>query len=199
MIARASQIAQQPEPRRIRRCSVLSKQVWIGMSAGLLILFSWVVGRAQDSTAEEAAVGILEAKCALCHGSSKMSGLDVRQREGLLKGGARGPAIMPGKAEESLVYQAAAHQGELKMPPGSSAPLPHKELEVLKKWINDGASWPLSRTPGQKTSEPSWWSLKKLRRPQVPQVDSPTPDANPIDSLEKSTSPRIPGSIAPLL
>ena len=29
----------------------------------------------------DAAIGILEAKCALCHGPSKMSGLDVRDQK----------------------------------------------------------------------------------------------------------------------
>jgi hypothetical protein len=39
-----------------------------------------------------------------------MSGLDMRQRDGLLKGGKRGSAISPGKPAVSLLYLSATHQ-----------------------------------------------------------------------------------------
>ena len=146
MIPHDSQIARLPKQKLFPQRSAPRKWIWIGTSAGLLLLFFRVLGRAQDPAVADAAIGILEAKCALCHGPSKMSGLDVRQHETLLRGGVRGPAIVPGKAEESLIYRAAAHQGELKMPPGSSVPLPDDELEVLKNWINGGASWPLRKS-----------------------------------------------------
>src|ERR1700690_1631545 len=69
-----------------------------------------------------------EKKCAACHGAAQVSGLDIRRQDTLLKGGKRGPAINPGHAEQSLLYQAAAHKGELKMPPGSKTPLAAEEL-----------------------------------------------------------------------
>src|SRR3984885_10288254 len=129
-------------------------------------------------SAGEAAVALLQTKCAACHGASSMGGLDVRQRETILKGGSRGPAIQPGKPEESLLYQAAAHQGDLKMPPGSKCPLPAEELGVLKNWIRQGAAWPTA-TPASARSAPTWWSFKPLRRPPVPQVKNATWVANP--------------------
>ena len=49
-----------------------------------------------------------------------MSGLDVRDRAAILKGGTRGPAIVPGVAEQSLLYKAVTRTGELKMPPGKT-------------------------------------------------------------------------------
>src|SRR5262245_45613076 len=78
-------------------------------------------------TDAQAAVKILEEKCAACHGPARTSGLDVRQRDTLLQGGKRGPALKPGDAEQSLLFRAAAHQGELKMPPGSKTPLASAE------------------------------------------------------------------------
>ena len=50
-----------------------------------------------------------------------MSDLDLRERDTILKGGKRGPAIVPGKAEESLLYKAVRREGELQMPPGKTA------------------------------------------------------------------------------
>src|SRR5881396_3228002 len=75
----------------------------------------------QMPSTTQAAKAILEQHCIACHGASEMSGLDMRQRDTLLKGGRRGQALVPGKAEQSLLYLAAAHQGELKMPPGSQS------------------------------------------------------------------------------
>jgi len=160
-----------------------TKRVWIGTSAGLLVLFFCLAGRAQEPAIRESAVNLLVGKCAVCHGAAQTSGLDVRQRETLLKGGSRGAAIVPGKAEESLLYRAASHQGELKMPPGSSASLPAEELEILKQWINEGAGWPVGQTTLKTSPEPSWWSFKKLRRPSVPRAADPQSIANPIDAF----------------
>ena len=69
---------------------------------------------------------ILAENCLSCHGAAQMAGLDLRQRESFLKGGSRGPALVPGKAEDSLLFQAAAHIGELQMPPESPR-LPKEE------------------------------------------------------------------------
>jgi len=105
----------------------------------------------------------------------------MRQRPTLLKGGRRGPALVPGKAEQSLLYLAAAHQGELKMPPGSSSPLPPDELMTLKKWIEEGAEWPEETAHAKRAEETTWWSLRKLRRPPVPSAKNQAGQANPID------------------
>src|ERR1044072_1516409 len=61
---------------------------------------------------------IFEKHCLSCHGAARMSELDLRQRETMLKGGKRGPAVVPGKPDDSLLYRAAARQGDLQMPPG---------------------------------------------------------------------------------
>lgn len=94
-----------------------------------------------------------------------MSGLDMRQREGLLKGGKRGPAVTPKKPDESLLYLSAAHQGDLKMPLGSSSPLPAEDLATLKKWIEEGAQWPADAKAAAR-QEPNWWSFKKPCAPR---------------------------------
>ena len=156
----------------LRRCMCTLGTVFCLASLGL---------SQQSVPTKEAAKAILDKHCLACHGASEMSGLDMRRRETLLKGGHRGAALLPGKAEQSLLYQAAAHLGELKMPPGSSSPLPPEELMVLKKWIDEGAAWPEEGAP-PKTPAASWWSFKKVRRPLVPSISGhDTP--NPIDAF----------------
>ena len=49
---------------------------------------------------------IMERSCWDCHGEEfQRSGLDLRTRDGALVGGRNGPAIVPGRAEESLFYR----------------------------------------------------------------------------------------------
>ena len=95
---------------------------------------------AQSDPPEKTARTVLENKCAACHGAARMSDLDLRDRDTILKGGKRGPAIVPGKADESLLYKAVRREGELQMPPGKSA-LTATEVNAIRDWINGGAKW----------------------------------------------------------
>ena len=52
---------------------------------------------------------IMERTCWNCHGEAvKSSGLDLSSREAALEGGNRGPAIVPGNAEESRLFRQLA-------------------------------------------------------------------------------------------
>src|SRR5262245_5525602 len=51
---------------------------------------------------------ILVKKCQYCHsGAIKESQFDIGSFEGLMKGGKRGKAVLPGKSAESLLVQMA--------------------------------------------------------------------------------------------
>ncbi|MFN8007338.1 MAG: PSD1 and planctomycete cytochrome C domain-containing protein [Terriglobia bacterium] len=130
---------------------------------------------------DEAARKILETHCLACHGESRMSGLDIRQRDDLLKGGQRGPAVILGKALESRLYEAAAQIGELKMPPGQK-PIPAEELDVLRQWIDQGLPWTVTNSSPSKT-EPSWWSFRRPQRPSVPKIGASEESIHPIDAF----------------
>jgi hypothetical protein len=146
------------------------------VSAALLFAFTC---RTQTlGPTDGAAQAILEHNCFGCHGKARVSGLDLRQRETLLKGGKRGPAVIPGKAQESLLYRAVIQDGELKMPP-SGAPLAKADLETLRKWIEEGAIW----DEDVKGPEPKWWSLRNPKRPPVPAVKASSWVRTPIDAF----------------
>jgi len=52
---------------------------------------------------------IFEASCIKCHGRGRTKGdLSIANRESVLKGGETGPAIVPGKSEESLLIELVA-------------------------------------------------------------------------------------------
>lgn len=87
---------------------------------------------------------ILEAKCLACHNAAVAeSDLVLETPEGAIKGGASGEAVIPGKPDDSYLYEVAARVLEPVMPP-----LPNKvqatavtpaELGILRKWIEEGA------------------------------------------------------------
>ena len=86
---------------------------------------------------------ILDAKCVGCHsGALSENKLNLEDVPGLLKGGKNGPAIVAGKAEESLLFKMAAHRALPVMPPKDKkdqTPLTPEELGLLKLWIDAGA------------------------------------------------------------
>src|SRR5437879_6773259 len=114
---------------------------------------TWALLLASSSVAlaaGEPARAILENRCLNCHGQAQTSGLDLRQIDSITKGGKRGPAIVPGNAEQSLLFKAVARSGELQMPPGK--PLYAEEIATIRSWIDAGAPW--GSAAGQ---EPYWW------------------------------------------
>ena len=61
---------------------------------------------------------LLAARCVKCHGPRKQeSNLRLDSRAAMMQGGDSGPAIVPGKAEESLLVKAIRHEGDIQMPP----------------------------------------------------------------------------------
>jgi len=79
--------------------------------------------------------------CYECHshdsGKSK-GGLQLDSREGWQTGGDSGPAIVPHKPDESLIFLAISHSGETsEMPPTSR--LAPQVVKDFKRWISDGA------------------------------------------------------------
>jgi mono/diheme cytochrome c family protein len=108
---------------------------------------------------------IFKQYCYRCHGPEKQkSGLRLDQRKSALQGGDDGVAIIAGKSGESNLYRYVAGLDEdKKMPP--SGPKPAREqIELIKKWIDEGAVWP---EKAEAESE-VWWSLKPLQRPAPP-------------------------------
>lgn len=150
-------------------------------SISILYLAIFPVSAQSDSQLQETATKILQLNCVSCHGEQRMSGLDLRQRESMLEGGGKGPALVPGRADESLLFLAASHDGELKMPPGKP-PLSTRDLDTLRDWIDGGAPWDSTVSAGTPT-ESAWWSLRRPRLPAVPNLKSQDRVRNPIDAF----------------
>jgi hypothetical protein len=86
---------------------------------------------------EKDVLPLLKAKCHRCHGDKgKQAELDLRARAGILQGGESGPVIVPGKPDESRLYE-MVHDGL--MPPGKKGKLRREEVETIRRWIEAGA------------------------------------------------------------
>jgi cytochrome c553 len=133
------------------------------------------------STVDQSARAILKRECLNCHGEKKESHLDLRSREAILKGGKRGPAIVPGKADESLLFKAVSHLGELKMP-RNKARLSAADLNTLHEWINAPDVW-IDKSTGPVFTEQqkAFWSFQPIKDPSPPDVQAVDWVKSPID------------------
>lgn len=119
---------------------------------------------------------ILVESCYKCHsveaGKSK-GDLFVDSRDGLLKGGASGLAIVPGKPDESLLIRAVRYKDEdLQMPPeDEGGKLSAEKVAVLEEWIRVGAPDPrVGGKPHPMDMEAArrHWAFQPVVRPAVP-------------------------------
>ncbi|HZP83295.1 MAG TPA: PSD1 and planctomycete cytochrome C domain-containing protein [Chthonomonadaceae bacterium] len=135
---------------------------------------------------------VLFHNCFGCHGAKQqMGGLRLDSLTALLKGGNRGPALVPGDVQKSLLVQAVHYDTALKMPP--TGKLKAEEIAALTEWIKMGAPW-----PGAKVSEEAkkaaqngdyviteeqrrFWSFRPIRKPPLPKVKNAAWVKSPID------------------
>ncbi len=91
---------------------------------------------------------LLTAKCLACHGQNPNEiegGLDMRSREGLLKGGDtfEKDVLIPGDSQHSLLYITTTRTEEgFEMPPKEADRLSKEQQQWIRDWIDTGAPWP---------------------------------------------------------
>ena len=78
--------------------------------------------------------------CLTCHNDEKKKGgLRLTSRENALKGGETGPALVPRKADKSLLAQFVRPDSDPHMPPKKQ--LSEMDIATLRRWIDSGAKW----------------------------------------------------------
>jgi mono/diheme cytochrome c family protein len=83
---------------------------------------------------------IFEQNCLKCHGDVMQSSrLNLATREGVMHGGAKGAAIVPGSADDSRLYRLVTGSEKPAMPMGSK--LTPDQISAIKAWIDQGAAW----------------------------------------------------------
>jgi len=137
---------------------------------------------------------VLVERCYECHSAAakkNKGGLTLDTRDGVLKGGDAGPAIVPGDPEKSKLIEAVRYKNrDLQMPPKS--PLSPEQVRDLEQWVKLGAPDPrteaVAQTSGKRalTMEEGrqFWAFQPLANPSVPKVGNrPSAIGNPIDAF----------------
>ena len=144
-----------------------SSQCFFVLFAGWLAPFLAIPASAADQPPVDFAREIrpiLAKKCFACHGPDeehRQAGLRLDERDGAIKELESGAtAIVPGKSGESeLVRRIASNDDGERMPPADSGiVLEPPQMELLKRWIDEGASFA------------PHWAFVKPARPMLPTV-----------------------------
>jgi uncharacterized protein DUF1549/uncharacterized protein DUF1553/cytochrome c len=129
---------------------------------------------------------VLARRCYNCHSGQAakvQAGLRLDSRAGWLRGGASGPAVVPGDPEKSLLIQAVRYtHPSLRMPP--AAKLPDAEIIALVQWVKAGAPGGTKEATTQRptpNAQRPLWSLQPLKRPPLPPVKNPAWCRTPVD------------------
>lgn len=118
---------------------------------------------------------ILARHCYKCHGAREQkSDLRLDTAASALQGGQRGPAIIPGNAPGSRLVQAVKGEvPELGRMPLKMSPLETPQIELIARWINEGAKAPADEQPEDPfAAGKTHWAFIPPKRPAVPEVQS---------------------------
>src|SRR5438552_9039749 len=116
---------------------------------------------------------ILSENCFACHGPDghqRKADLRLDTRDGLFGKLDDGAPVVPGKIDQSLLFQRVtqANPKKLMPPPKTGKTLTAAQIDTLKRWIEQGAKWE------------GHWSFSAPVRPAVPRVKDPAWVRNPI-------------------
>ncbi|HEV2425762.1 MAG TPA: c-type cytochrome domain-containing protein [Terriglobia bacterium] len=164
----------------------------VGMA--MLLMVSAVLGTeitspAADSEGQPPAFGtqvapILRKNCLACHSAAaKMGGLVMQSYDSLMKGGAHGPVILPGKANESRLIEMLEGKIQPRMP-FNSDPLPAADIATISAWIDAGAPAPAPNTVGAHRDA-------NLQPTPIPDIKPQVPVVSPVSSVRFSPDGKL--------
>ena len=127
---------------------------------------------------------LLARHCNGCHGSKKvMSGFRTDAGRLATRGGDRGAGIVPGKPDQSLLFQVLTGTDDVERMPYEKPPLKPAEISLIKEWIIQGAKFPADEkvVGGRRTSD--HWAFQPIVRAKLPSVSNPAGVRNAIDAF----------------
>jgi hypothetical protein len=139
---------------------------------------------------------VLVESCYKCHGvesGKDKGGLLVDSRDALLKGGDSGPALVPGKPDDSLFIKAIRYTDkELQMPPSKDGgKLAPEVIADFEAWVKMGAPDPRTGAALTKNGDDGidfakareHWAFKPVVKPAVPAVKDKSWVKSPVDAF----------------
>src|SRR5262245_6156223 len=183
-----------------RRTLVASILCGLAVAAWVVTLSSTASGAQEPITFTKDIQPIFQNSCWKCHGETlQLSKLDLRTLDGALKGGEKGAAIVPGKADESRLYRRVAGLERPAMPMDSK--LTSEQIAAIKTWIDEGAHWDTGTEAKAQTLDRvalaalenmdispearNYWAFKLPAQASLPNVAARL--TNPIDRFLEKT------------
>jgi len=137
---------------------------------GLGVILASAAARGDDASSffRERVAPVLERRCVRCHDElSPKGGLSLSTAAGLRKEGDGGPAVVPGKPDESPLIDAVT--GSPPEMPRKGDPLTPEQVADLRTWVDRGAAWPDGLSLRDRRFEgETWWAFAPLERPPAP-------------------------------
>jgi hypothetical protein len=175
-----------PLPRRNQAMPSFHRPL---LTVAVLLAAGPAAARSDDGVAffEKKIRPVLVEHCVRCHsdqGKSPKGGLRVDTRAGLRKGGDSGPALVPGKPQQSLLLKALRYSDEsLRMPPRGK--LPDAVVRDFERWIALGAPDPRTGSSGPAVvgsqAARGHWAFQPIHRPALPAVKDAAWPRTPVD------------------
>ena len=139
---------------------------------------------------------VLVQRCYSCHNSklaAPKGNLVLDTKEGLLKGGMSGPAVVPGNPADSRLLKVLSYSDPLvQMPP--SGKLADAVLDDFTQWVANGAVDPRAGVPELASTSPqykgmsleegrNWWAFQPVSTHAAPKVAPVGRPTNKIDNF----------------
>src|SRR5436190_4430109 len=159
----------------------LPRRQWLWTALLALALLPTIQAADGVESFEKRIRPVLADRCYECHGEKKQKGgLRLDSAMALRKGGDSGPALVPGRPEESLMIKAISWSDpDLQMPPKNK--LTDSEISALTEWVKMGAPDPRTNAPSaiaaaagmSATNHWAYRAVKKIEPPQTKNAEWP--------------------------
>ncbi|MBS1946732.1 MAG: DUF1553 domain-containing protein [Bacteroidetes bacterium] len=171
---------------------LVNKKWWIVTAFFLSVIFFLLFGMSRHTVDFNAQVKpILNKKCITCHGGvRRKAGFSLLFRtDALAKNESGKPAIIPGDPDHSEMIRRLTLRDPEERMPYKQEPLTKDEIEILRRWIKEGAPWGdhwayVAVQPVDLPSRPDWakndidnfidQKLKEEKLQHSPEADKPT-------------------------
>jgi hypothetical protein len=153
------------------------------LTAAVLAVFPIIVHAAEPKAGpslEHDILPLLKTRCLKCHGPVKPKGkLNLSSARSLARGGESGPVVVPGKLDESLIWDQVSTD---EMPPRPGEPLSSAEKSLLRQWIEKGAGdLPNSADVSREAPWTDHWAFGPAKAPAPPAVRNAATAQTAID------------------
>ena len=123
---------------RTRVANVMKAIVGFGLAISIALAIGSRASQADDQFFRDNIAPVLERRCIHCHGEQAPKGnLSLTTASFARKGGDGGPAIVPGKPDESVLLEMIS--GDKPAMPKKETPLSKDEVARIRHWIETGA------------------------------------------------------------